>query len=53
MEKSADLRDAMHLYYDEPIWGHMNEKELSQYLIPCISLMLYLNSFGFQLYEGC
>ena len=41
MEKSADLRDAMHLYYDEPIWGHMNEKELSQYLIPCISLGQY------------
>ena len=39
--KSADLRDAMQLYYDEPIWSHMNEKELSQYLIPCISLGQY------------
>ena len=47
MEKSADLRDAMQLYYDEPIWSHLTEKELSNYLIPCISLGQY-NIFRYE-----
>ena len=29
MDKSADLRDAMQLYYDEPIWSHLTENELN------------------------
>ena len=45
--KSADLRDAMQLYYDEHIWSHLTEKELSNYLIPCISLGQY-NVFRYE-----
>ena len=47
MDKSADLRDAMQLYYDEAIWSHLTEKELSNYLIPCISLGQY-NVFRYE-----
>ena len=44
MEKSADLRDAMQLYYDEPIWSHLTEKELSNF----VAELIISNKGGFK-----
>ena len=41
MNKRKDLEEAIKLYKDQPIWKHMTNKELANYLIPSIALDQY------------
>ena len=41
MDKSKDIQDAIKLYKDQEIWKLMTNKELADYLIPCIALNQY------------
>lgn len=39
--KAKDLQDAIRLYQDQYIWQHMTQRELADYLVPCIALNQY------------
>ena len=41
MNKNEDIKDAIRLYKEQEIWKHMTNKELVDYLIPCIALNQY------------
>ena len=41
MDKNKDIEDAIKLYKDQEIWKLMTNKELADYLIPCIALNQY------------
>ena len=39
--KAKDLQEVIRLYQDQYIWQHMTQKELADYLVPCIALNQY------------
>ena len=41
MNKNKDIQEAIKLYKEQEIWKHMTNKELAEYLIPCIALNQY------------
>jgi len=41
MDKNKDIQEAIRLYKEQEIWKHMTNKELAEYLIPCIALNQY------------
>jgi hemolysin-activating ACP:hemolysin acyltransferase len=41
MDKNKDIQEAIKLYKEQEIWKHMTNKELVDYLIPCIALNQY------------
>ena len=41
MDKNKDIQEAIKLYKEQEIWKHMTNKELAEYLIPCIALNQY------------
>jgi|TARA_B100000900_G_scaffold336571_1_gene298334 hemolysin-activating ACP:hemolysin acyltransferase len=39
--KAKDLQEVIRLYQDQYIWQHMTQRELADYLVPCIALNQY------------
>ena len=39
--KAKDLQEVIKLYQDQYIWQHMSQRELADYLVPCIALNQY------------
>ena len=39
--KAKDLQEVIKLYQDQYIWQHMTQRELADYLVPCIALNQY------------
>ena len=39
--KAKDLQEEIRLYQDQYIWNHMTQRELADYLVPCIALNQY------------
>lgn len=39
--RAKDLQEVIRLYQDQYIWQHMTQRELADYLVPCIALNQY------------
>ena len=39
--RAKDLQEVIRLYQDQYIWQHMSQRELADYLVPCIALNQY------------
>ena len=39
--KAKDLQEVIRLYQDQYIWQHMTQRDLADYLVPCIALNQY------------
>ena len=39
--KAKDIQEVIRLYQDQYIWQHMTQRELADYLVPCIALNQY------------